>query len=319
LPIAERALIESIRRLPGGKRNRHVVRGIGDDCAILSFSPRHQLLVTTDLCVENVHFRRAWHSPASVGHRCLARGLSDIAAMGGEPLAGLLSLGLPAEMPQRWVNGFLAGFTRLAARFGVELAGGDIARSAEIAADIVVVGQVPSGKAVLRSGARAGDRIYVTGALGASGAVLRRLYRGERIRPSDSTSSHFFPEPRLEVGQWLRRRGVATAMIDISDGLSVDLAHICAESGVSARIDAEAVPVASGANLEVALHGGDDYEQLFTARARTRIPAHIAGIQVREIGIIEPARGKPSVTICDGKGAARRLLPLGWQHFRTPE
>ena len=315
MPQAERKLIERIRRLTQNGVGSAVVRGIGDDCAILKVTAGHQLLVTTDLCIENVHFRRAWHPPASVGHRCLARGLSDIAAMGGDPLACFVSLGLPSRLSQQWVDGFLLGLARLAHQFGVPLAGGDISAAPVITADIVVTGQVPSGKAVLRSGARPGDRIYVTGALGGSAAVLKRLYAGARVRPA-RPRRHFYPLPRLDAGRWLRQKGLATAMIDLSDGLSVDLAHICQESRVAARIHAGAVPLARGADLELALHGGDDYELLFTAPAKTAVPSRIAGAAIAEIGVILPAsHRKPLVQVVDKSGRIRRLDPGGWEHF----
>ncbi len=317
MPKEERKLIEGIRRLAHQTRNPAVVRGIGDDCAILKLALGHQLLVTTDLCIENVHFRREWHPPASVGHRCLARGLSDIAAMGGEPLACFLSLGLPARLPQPWVDKFLRGFERLAHQFRVPLAGGDISAAPAITADIVVAGQVPSGKAVLRSGARPGDRIYVTGKLGEADAVLKELYAGRGVRPARS-SRHFYPQPRLEAGR--RLRGLATSMIDVSDGLSVDLGHICEESRVAARIYSSAIPVATGANLELALHGGDDYELLFTVPARAKVPGEIAGVPVTEIGAIQRRKDyQPAIQIFDENGKARVLACRGWQHFAEKE
>jgi thiamine-monophosphate kinase len=311
-------LIAEIRRLAGRSRNPGVLLGIGDDCAVLSAFPGRQLLVTTDLCIENVHFRRQWHSPHSVGHRCLTRGLSDIAAMGGEPVACFLSLGLPADLPQRWVNSFLAGLEQLARRFRVALSGGDISAAEEIIADIMVVGQVPSRKAVLRSGARPGDRIFVTGDLGKSGTVLQRLYAGERVRPAAS-NRHFFPEPRLKAGQWLRAHGLATSMIDISDGLSVDLLHLCVESRMDAVIRADAVPVSRGATLDLALNSGDDYELLFTTNRRSRLPALIGGVKISEIGVIERTSTRPVVTLLDRAGKSRRLDPQGWQHFGKKE
>jgi thiamine-monophosphate kinase len=317
-------LIERIQRLAGKAGGRALVRGIGDDCAILKVKAGHQLLVTTDLCVENVHFRRQWHPPESVGHRCLVRGLSDLAAMGGEPLACFLSLGLPARLPQKWVDGFLHGFTRLARRFTVPLAGGDISAAPAITADIVIAGQVPSGQALLRSRARPGDLIYVTGELGGSAAALRRLYAGERIPPLRS-NRHFYPLPRLEAGLWLRRKRLATAMIDLSDGLSVDLVHICQESHVAARIIAGDIPIAKGANLELALHGGDDYELLFTARAKAKVPARIAGAKVTAIGTVVGQVGhagragkkdyRSAIEIVDENGRSSILAARGWQHF----
>jgi thiamine-monophosphate kinase len=315
LPWPERELIERIRRLARPRAGHALVQGIGDDCAVLQLSTGRQFLVTTDLCIENVHFRRAWHPAASVGHRCLTRGLSDIAAMGGEPLACFLSLGLPPRLPQRWVDQFFSGFEHLARRFGLPLAGGDISAAPVITADIVVTGQVPAGTAVLRSGAKPGDRIYVTGALGGSGAVLKKLYAGRRVRAA-SSSRHFFPEPRLEVGQWLRRHRLATAMIDLSDGISVDLAHICEESQVDAEILAQKIPVAQGATRELALHAGDDYELLFTAPAKAKVPARIAGVDVSEIGVVRPKKDYlPAIRIFEENGRSRTLMPRGWQHF----
>src|ERR1700690_4033679 len=170
MPLGEKKLIQLIRRLVRGGRS--VVTGIGDDCAVLRLPPGHELLVTTDFSIENVHFRRDWHPPELVGHRCLTRGLSDIAAMGGEPRAAFLSLALASDTPQKWVHGFLKGLLDLAREFKVPLAGGDTAQSAGgIQADIVVVGSVPKGTAVLRSGARPGEHIYVTGELGGAAAV----------------------------------------------------------------------------------------------------------------------------------------------------
>jgi thiamine-monophosphate kinase len=293
-----------------------VVRGIGDDCAILRLpAGKHDFLVTTDLSIEDVHFRRRWHPPQSAGYRCLARGLSDIAAMGGQPMACFLSLGLPSQLPQRWVDKFLQGLERLAQRFAISLAGGDISAAPKVTADIVVAGQAPRGKAILRSGARSGDRIYVTGELGASAAVLKRLYAGDLVRASRS-SRHFYPDPRVEVGQRLVDEGLATAMIDISDGLSVDLGHICRESGVSARIRASALPVAKAASLELALHGGEDYELLFTAPAKARIPNKIGGVKITGIGLIERSKNyRSAIQIIDDNGRTRSLAAQGWQHF----
>jgi len=316
LPQPERKLIERVQRITRGRAAKVILRGIGDDCAILRVTPGHHLLVTTDLSIEDVHFRRKWHPAASVGHRCLARGLSDIAAMGGEPLVCFLSLGLPARLPQKWVDEFFRGFARLARRFRVPLTGGDISAAPKIAADIVVAGQVPAGKAVLRSGARSGDRIYVTGELGASAAILKRLAEGQRIPPA-AARSHFYPEPRLAAARWLRERKLATAMIDLSDGLSVDLGHICDESRVTASVSAGSIPVASGATLDLAVHGGEDYELLFTAGPRARIPARAAGVKITEIGRIQARKDYPAVIrILDENGKARILRPQGWEHFR---
>jgi len=294
------------------------VVGIGDDCGVLAIPPRHQLLVTTDFTLEGVHFRREWYPAAVVGHRCLTRGLSDIAAMGGDPIAAFLSLALPRTLPQTWVDGFLEGLLRLASEFRVTLAGGDTAESPDgVLADIMVVGSVPMGEAILRSGARPGDQIYVTGELGGSSAALEELSARRRIRPL-LYPRFLRPVPRVVVGRVLRQGGLASAMIDLSDGLSTDLAHICAASGVGARILAASIPRAVvgrtsiRVDLPKSLHGGEDYELLFTAPRAKRIPLRIAGIPVSPIGQV--TRGKRLLLI-DEKGAETPLHPRGWQHF----
>ncbi len=284
--LPEKTLIERIRRQAGRRANARIVRGIGDDTAVLNLTKGHQLLVTTDLCIEDVHFRRAWHPARCVGHRCLARGLSDIAAMGGEPVACFLSLGVPAWLPQKWVDDFVDGLLTLARRFHVTLAGGDISSSEKVVADIMVTGQTPSGKAVLRSGARVGD-----------------------------IDRHFYPQPRLKVGQWLRQHG-ATAMIDLSDGLSTDLDHICEESQVSALLDATKLPIARNANLDLALHGGEDYELLLTVPKRAKLPQKIAGVRVTEIGEVQKRSRSGAIQLRDKDGCLGPLKPQGWQHFR---
>lgn len=309
MPNAERKLIATVLRLvpKTSHRRGQIVTGIGDDCAVLRPPTGHELLVTTDFSLEYMHFRRDWHPPESVGHRCLTRGLSDIAAMGGQPLAIFLSLALPTDLPQKWVDRFYSGLLKLAKKHGASLAGGDTAQSpAGVLADIMVIGSVPRGCAILRSGAKPGDRIYVTGKLGLGGSTVRRLYEGKRIKP---LGSYFYPEPRLEVGNKLR--GVASSMIDISDGLSTDLGHICEESKVGAVVYGSAIPVAQTANIDDALHGGDDYELLFTSSKR--VPRRIAGIPITEIGEIVK---RPGMWIQDEHLKERRLQMEGWEHFR---
>jgi thiamine-monophosphate kinase len=311
VPRPEKALISEIRRLvaqqifrPVNKISRisqvrpSIITGIGDDCAVLRLVGRANktvdTLVTTDFTLEGIHFRRDWHPAESVGHRCLARGLSDIAAMGGEPVAAFLSLALPRDLPQSWVGRFIRSLISLAEKSGATLAGGDTAESPRgILADIVVVGSVPKGKAVLRTGARPGDQIFVSGELGGSAAAVRQMMKRpkRKLNPREY-SRHFFPEPRTELGRILRERGLASAMIDTSDGLSTDLAHICEESGVGAEINAEAIPHASvgrpscEVDLEFALHGGEDYELLFIVPQRRRVPSRIAGAPITQIGVI---------------------------------
>jgi thiamine-monophosphate kinase len=325
VPLREKSLLAALRRIaqspgPRSRRgNRSVVKGIGDDCAVLRLPRGHELLVTTDFSLEGIHFLRGWHPAESVGHRCLTRGLSDIAAMGGEPLAAFLSLAVPRELPQTWVRQFTRGLLRLAEQHGVILAGGDTAESPQgILADIVVVGSVPKGQAILRSGARPGDRIFVSGELGGSMAALRQR-KGKKKAAIEGYRRHFCPQPRVALGRALREQKLVSAMIDTSDGLSTDLSHICEESGVGAEIDAERIPRARVAkperevDLELALHGGEDYELLFTVPAGKPIPARIAEAKLTQIGRITRARG---MVVRDASGAAGPLEPQGWEHFR---
>jgi len=315
---------------PGGQmadrsvRPTRVLTGIGDDCAVLRLLPprgqEQDTLVTTDFTLEGIHFRRDWHSAESVGHRCLARGLSDIAAMGGEPVAAFLSLALPRDLPQSWVGRFVRSLLGLAEKFGVTLAGGDTAESPDgILADIIVVGCVPRGKAVLRSGARPGDRIYVSGDLGGSAAAVWQMRRKPKRKLPREYPRHFYPEPRIELGRILREKGVASAMIDISDGLSTDLTHICEASSFGAEIESELIPRASvgkparEVDLEFALHGGEDYELLFTAPARKRVPSRIAGVPITHIGHITR---ESKIFLMNRNQIGYELLPRGWEHFR---
>ena len=270
MPLREKDLIQRIRKA-AAKRRGSAVTGIGDDCAVLRLPRGHEALVTTDFSLENVHFRREWHPPDSVGHRCLARGLSDVAAMGGIPQAAFLSLALPADLPQEWVDGFISGLLKLASRYSVPLAGGDTAQSPDgVLADIMVLGSAPTGKAILRSGARPGDAVYVTGNLGTSAAALMRLRDGEELRPM-SHVRHFYPEPRIAVGKFLREKKLATSMIDISDGLSTDLGHICDESKVGAVVYTDALPVASRAARSAKLLLGKSSTMLWLDRQQTML------------------------------------------------
>jgi thiamine-monophosphate kinase len=319
LSLTERGLIASIRRRT--RQTPAVVAGIGDDCAVLRIPVGHEFLVTTDFSLEGVHFRRLWHPPESVGHRCLTRGLSDIAAMGGNPVAAFLSLALPAKLPQRWIDGFFDGFLALAADFKVPLAGGDTAQSPDgILADIIVVGAVPQGEAILRSNARPGDRIYVSGALGGSAAALDLLYSKRRKRfKADLYPDHFFPTPQVKLGQILRQQGIASTMIDISDGFSTDLAHICVASGVGAEIRGDLLPLAKvgqaakSVDLRFALHGGEDYQLLFTVSKEQAVPAVIGGVAITEVGVITKSK---EILLAHTNQRRSKLKPLGWEHFR---
>lgn len=323
--LGELTLIERIRRCASGLRGTGVSLGIGDDCALLRLKPGEEVAVTTDLSVQDRHFRLDRHPAEAVGHRTLARGLSDIAAMGARPVAAFLSLGLPPELTRRqgrrpaWIDGFLEGFVRLAEQYGVPLAGGDLAQAPVALADIVLIGAVPRGSALLRSGARPGDILYVTGTLGGSAFGLRQLSEGGgRLKASTARElgPHLWPQPRVAQGLWLRRHGAATSAIDISDGLSTDLTHLCEESHVCAELSACSIPRFGGATLEDALHGGEDYELLFTARPKTRIPRKLAGVPVSRIGtMMKTSASRPRIVLADGD-ARRALKARGWEHFR---
>lgn len=291
----EPRLIDDIRRRV--KIPRGLVLGIGDDCAI--FRPRgaaEDLLFTTDLFVEDVHFRRDTHRPEDAGWKALARGLSDIAAMGGEPRFCLLSLALAPWTDDRWIGRFYTGLLRLADRAGAPLAGGDLGHADKLACDIVVCGAVPRGKALRRDGARAGDSIYVSGRLGGSALGLA-------AESGAAWKRHLRPEPRLALGRFLRDR--ATAAMDLSDGLSLDLQRLAAASGLAAEITAP--PRFRGASLEQSLHGGEDYELLFTARGP--IPVEFEGLPLTRIGTMRKGRSG-AVTL---EGAP--LPALGYDHL----
>jgi thiamine-monophosphate kinase len=318
---SERELIAGIRARAGKSLSKNIlVLGIGDDCAVLRPRPRQDLVVTTDLSLEKVHFRRDWHPPESVGHRCLARGLSDLAAMGARPEAAFLSLALPKGLTGSWMERFFDGLLALAEKYQVPLAGGDTAKSPTglVIADIVLLGSVPRGRGLLRSGARAGDILYATGTLGGSAAELLALERRPTAfrKPDATRHPHLYPEPRLAAGMALMRRWLATAAIDLSDGLSTDLSHLCEESGLAAEIDAEALPIDARATLEQALHGGEDYELLFTAGARTAIPRSLGGVSVHAIGRMKK-RGKGPMVAIRRDGRREALHAGGWEHFRS--
>lgn len=332
-PMGELALIEQIRRDFAAPRTKHVALGIGDDCAILRPPPGCEIVVTTDFSLEGRHFRRDLHPPESVGHRCLARGLSDLAAMGATPLAAFLSLALPARLlatpeGRRWITRFFQGLRTLAKQHTVPLAGGDTSESPrEILADIVLIGSAPTGKALRRSTAHAGDALYVTGHLGGAAAELAQiLHRRKAVKVSTAKNHpHLYPEPRIATGKALLKSSLVTACIDISDGLSTDLAHLCRASGVHAEIDESALPIhpltgklTPKAALHAALHGGEDYELLFSASAKARIPKSLAGVPITRIGRLSRKRSTtPLMRLITPNGASTPLEPSGWEHFST--
>ena len=317
MPLSEKALIDRIRR--NARRSSSLAAGIGDDCAVQRVVHGYDLLITTDFTLEGIHFRREWHPPEVVGSCCVVRGLSDIAAMGGEPKTVFLSLALPRKLPQRWVDGFMKGLLQTATKFKAVLAGGDTAESPDgVCADIVVTGYVPRGHAILRSGAKPGDEIFVSGALGGSAAALREFFAGRRPQPQDFPR-HFAPIPRVAIGRFLRDKNLASSMIDLSDGLSTDLGHICEESGVGAEITAAAIPRArvgrkkALVDLRLGLDGGEDYELLFTSSRGKSVPARIAGVPITRIGRVTRQK---KVVLIGQDGSRKRLPPQGWEHFR---
>lgn len=280
----ELALVTRIR-----KQSRSPL--LGDDCAVLSPKVGEDLLVTTDLFLEGTHFTKDI-SASEAGRKCLARGLSDIAAMGGVPRWCFVSLAVAAKSPALWIDAFYKGLTSLARRHKVTLAGGDLTRAKTIAADIIVIGAAPKGAALKRSGARRGDAIYVSGFLGRAAA----------------SDYHDIPEPRLSLGRFLREKLHATACMDLSDGLSLDLHRLCLESKVSASIH-RLLPIAPGASLLDAVYGGEDYELLFTVAPDTKVPATHQGLPLTRIGTV--AKGRPGALTFFG----RPLKPAGWDPF----
>jgi thiamine-monophosphate kinase len=332
--MGELAQIERIRSGWGGRGGRGLTLGIGDDCAILRPPAGHEVLVTTDFSLEGRHFRRDWHPPESAGHRALARGLSDLAAMGARPLAAFLSLALPGDSMatragRQWVERFFAGLHALAGEHEVPLAGGDTSESpcGLVLADIVLVGSAPAGCALRRSGGRAGDALYVSGALGGSAAELVELERrgtqklrgiGQADAGTAGKHPQLYPQPRIALGQALLRRRLASAAIDLSDGLSADLGHLCHESGVGAEVLEAALPIHPLAAahperaLALALNGGEDYELLFAASPSIKVPRSLAGIAITRIGKLVRGAG---MTLIDTAGRRCPLKPAGWEHF----
>jgi thiamine-monophosphate kinase len=307
-------------RLGKALGNQFVALGIGDDAALLRPTRGRELVLTCDWFLEGTHFLRDKHPADSVGWKCLARAVSDVAAMGGTPRCFLLSLALPKELAGRWLDKFLGGLRRAASRFDCLLAGGDTTASKrEVLINVAVVGDVPAGRGLRRSGARVGDIIYVSGRLGEAELGLRLLRGAKRVNLRDARlQKHFYPEARVELGRWLSEKRVATAMMDLSDGLSSDLGRLCEASGVGAAVETTKLPVvrkAGADGLELALHGGDDYELLFTvARGKARLlPRSVGGVALTAIGEITQGR---EVVVVGQDGSRRKLEPLGWDPFR---
>jgi thiamine-monophosphate kinase len=324
---------EVIARLRGiarsGAAAGQVRLGIGDDAAIFAPKQGHETILSSDWFIEGIHFSRTLHAPDAVGWKCLARALSDIAAMGGTPRCLLLNLALPSTHTREWLMHFLSGLRRASQKFGCPLAGGDTTQRRDILINVTVVGEIRKTLAIRRSGAAAGDAIFVSGTVGEAdlGLALLRRSRRRPLRTTSALRKHLYPEPRVLLGKWLAEHRLATAMMDLSDGLSTDLSRLCDASGVGACIRAADLPapqLSAGTgkwkfkNLDpvaLALNGGDDYELLFTVpRHRVpRVPKTLRGVRLTHIGEITRDRRLALVTL---NGEAVELQPRGWDPFR---
>ena len=329
----EAEIISRIRKRLGF--NEDVLLGVGDDAAVIKTASGRDLIACCDLLVEGVHFRREWTPPRLLGWKALAVNLSDLAAMGGVPKFAMVSIALPHWCSSEFIDELFDGMSELAQSCGVAIIGGDTSSSPDsLFIDVSVIGDCQSGKAITRRGANTGDRIYVSGTLGASAVGLSLLEAGFRLDDSQGVGDfrskavlkHLSPEPHLKLGRALGETGLATAMIDISDGLSTDLHHILDESSVGAVIHAGAIPIAecvpSAAHgtpeadrLTLAINSGEEYELLFTARPenhqRVSDLAEKNGVKVSVIGDITAERELH----LERNGAIELLLPLGYQHL----
>jgi thiamine-monophosphate kinase len=294
---------------------------MGDDAALWRAGRRQEAILTCDWFLEGTHFLRDKHPPDAIGWKSLARAASDIAAMGGTPRCFVLSLALPADCTGKWIRSFLRGLRRASRALACQLAGGDTTHRNQILINTTVIGEVPAGHAVLRSGARAGDLLYVSGKLGEAELGLRELRRQHGFRKASSNSflrKHLYPEPRIALGQWLAKNRLATAMMDLSDGLSSDLPRLCSESGVGARIKASSLPCATRSDAKdatnLALNGGDDYELLFAVRPRNagKIGRGFRGLPLTRIGEIT----RENKVLVEQDGRSYPLIPAGWDPFR---
>jgi thiamine-monophosphate kinase len=316
-------------------KQRFSLTKIGDDCAVLPKDAETDLVITADLLVEDIDFRLRWTTPEFVGHKALAVSLSDIAAMGAKPVWAMLSLGIPEKI---WKTGFVDklydAWFKLARRHNVELIGGDVSKTPDkIVIDSIVGGEVLKGSAVLRSGANVGDLIYVSGSLGGARAGLNYLETG--IKPSsvnvNSSRYKLFlrqlkPDAQTGLGRVLGEQKIATSMIDVSDGLSGDLFHICEASEKGARIYEYKIPIdknivqSSSENLDIldfALNGGEDFELLFTVNPSNseKILEEISVSEKVEITCIGEITETPESIELISQISERKLIPKGFQHF----
>jgi thiamine-monophosphate kinase len=300
--------------------------GIGDDAAVWRPRPGQETTLTCDWFLDGTHFLADRHPPRSVGWKCLARAVSDVAAMGADPRCFLLNLALPGNRAKEWLAGFLKGLRAASRAFRCPIAGGDTTQRDQVLINVTVIGECHRGREILRSGARPGDAIYVTGRLGEAEYGLQLIQTsGNRLAARDSRlQKQLFPIPRLEVGAFLARRRLASAMMDLSDGLSSDLPRLCAASGTGAHLDLKRIPRVSIAKSDVhrgfdasqlALHGGDDYELLFTVAKKNvvRIPSAIGRIAITQIGEITSQR---KILLSNERVNTHPLENKGWDPFR---
>ena len=326
--LARSAAGKARERGRGSKRAKGVKLGIGDDAALVAVKSGEELILTTDMSIEDVHFSHRLHPAESVGHRALARSLSDVAAMGGVPRYVLVSLAVPRRITRDWVSGFYRGMQALGRRFGVRLVGGDTAIVPnKTFIDVLVAGEIPKGKALLRSGARVGDHIVVSGRLGLSALGLRLLQSKREVSrlrvevaAREAVRAHLYPEPQCALGRFLSRSGMASALMDLSDGLSTDLSRLCAASGVGARLWATKIPGPDlpelADSLQLALHGGEDYQLLFTVPQSKawRLPSKFRGQPLYHLGEIEASKG---IRLVMPDGKVQTVEPAGWDYFRS--
>lgn len=316
-----------------------LLRGIGDDAAVLKSLTGSHVVISTDLIVEGIDFRRNTTQPNQLGHKSLAVSLSDIAAMGARPRWTLLSIGVPSDVwDTGFIDSFYDGFFQLADRFSVKLIGGDLSRTPEkIVINSIAIGECLPEREVFRAGAKPGDQIYVTGSLGDAAGGLRLIERGARVHSENPASTdtnsiehlllrHLQPEPRVGWGLLIGDQQLATAMIDVSDGLSSDLNHLCDESRVGALVDSSSIPIDQLVTeicgrraldpLMLALHGGEDFELLFTVNPENigKLPKRVDDIPVTRIGEIKEA--SQGVQIAEGS-KIWKLEPGGWEHFKS--
>lgn len=318
---SEFEFIESIR-------NRYSLSKIGDDCAVLPLDSKTDLVVTTDLLIEDIDFKLEWSKPEFIGHKALAVSLSDVAAMGGKPIWSMLSIGIPASVWETdFVEKFYDCYMRLARKFHVELVGGDVSKTPDkIVIDSIVAGVVKKGKAVRRSGAQVGDLIYVTGSLGGAAAglsLLQSMAKANKAAHRKLRLRQLAPQPQIAVGRILGASNLATSMIDLSDGLSSDLAHICRASRVGVRIDAAGIPLDESLSaltksfadqIALALHGGEDYELLFTVNPKKKFRVENALAEHRFSHIGEVSANAQMIEFTSG-GKTEILMSKGFRHF----